>query len=114
MQGLQQELALAAAAKRPVMLDMYADWCIACKELEAFTFNHAEVHSALRDFVILKADVTANDAVDNAMLKELSLFGPPGLLFFDRSGSELRPYRIVGFINKDDFLSHLEGLKAQF
>ncbi|MDG1249805.1 MAG: protein-disulfide reductase DsbD [Gammaproteobacteria bacterium] len=114
MQGLEQELALAAAANRPVMLDMYADWCIACKELEAFTFNHAEVHTALRDFVILKADVTANDEVDNAMLKELSLFGPPGLLFFDTTGKELRPYRIVGFIDKADFLSHLERLKAQF
>ena len=114
MQGLEQELALAAAANRPVMLDMYADWCIACKELETFTFNHAEVHTALRDFVILKADVTANDEVDNAMLKELSLFGPPGLLFFDTTGKELRPYRIVGFIDKADFLSHLERLKAQF
>ena len=113
MQGLQQELALAAAANRPVMLDMYADWCIACKELEAFTFNHAEVHTALRDFVILKADVTANDEVDNAMLKELSLFGPPGLLFFDTAGKELRPYRIVGFIDKDDFLSHLERLNPR-
>ena len=113
MQGLRQELALAAAAKRPVLLDMYADWCIACKELETFTFNHAEVHTALRDFVILKADVTANDDIDSAMLKELSLFGPPGLLFFGLNGKELRPYRIVGFINKTDFLVHLDRLKTQ-
>jgi len=92
---------------------MYADWCIACKELETFTFNHAEVHTALRDFVILKADVTANDDIDSAMLKELSLFGPPGLLFFGLNGKELRPYRIVGFINKTDFLVHLDRLKTQ-
>jgi thiol:disulfide interchange protein DsbD len=88
---------LAAAGGKPVMLDFYADWCVSCKEMERFTFSDAGVKQRLQSFVLLQADVTANDAEDKALLKRFSLFGPPGIIFFDPAGRELRDVRVIGF-----------------
>ena len=71
---------------RPVMLDFYADWCVSCKEMERFTFTDPAVQKKLAGALLLKADVTANNADDRALLKRFSLFGPPGTIFFDASG----------------------------
>jgi len=90
-----------------VMVDFYADWCIACKELEAYTFSDDKVQTALTDFVLLKVDVTANDDLDKELLKKFGIFGPPAILFFDQKGEELRNYRIVGFIEADNFEQHI-------
>ncbi|MGR9091588.1 MAG: protein-disulfide reductase DsbD, partial [Gammaproteobacteria bacterium] len=75
--GLEAGIARARAAGRPVMLDFYADWCIECKHLERQTFRHASVQAALRDVVLLRADVTANDDADRDLLQRFQLFGPP-------------------------------------
>lgn len=92
---------------RPVMLDFYADWCVVCQELESYTFREPVVHDALADYVLLKADVTANDSADRELLKKYELFGPPAMLFFDSDGRELRSLRLVGFIDADDFVEHI-------
>lgn len=96
--------ALQAAGGRPVLLDLYADWCVECKKLERETFTDAGVRAVLNDAVLLRADVTANDEVDQELLRALGLFGPPAILFFDAKGEERRPYRLQGFVGPEPFL----------
>jgi len=94
-------------ADRPVMLDFYADWCVSCKEMERYTFSDTQVQSHLRRMILLRADVSANDAQDRALLKRFNLFGPPGILFFAPGGQELMPARVVGFQDAEAFLRSL-------
>ena len=89
------------------MLDFYADWCVSCKEMEKFTFSDPAVQQALSGVVLLQADVTANDAVDKALLKKLDLIGPPAILFFAGEGRERTEYRLIGFLNAEKFLAHV-------
>lgn len=88
-----------------VMLDFYADWCISCKELERFTFADPAVRQKLSGVALLKADVTANNADDKALLKRFNLFGPPGIIFFDKTGKESG--RVIGFQNAEKFLASM-------
>ena len=99
-------------AGRPVMLDFYADWCVSCKEMERFTFTDPVVQTRLAGALLLKADVTANNENDRALLKRFNLFGPPGTIFFDRQGRELPAARIVGYQDAARFLQtlHTAGL----
>jgi len=97
------DAALAAADGRPVMLDFYADWCVSCKEMERFTFSNAEVAARLSGALLLKADVTANNEGHRALLRRFKLFGPPGTLFFDRTGQEIAAARVVGFQSAERF-----------
>jgi len=92
---------------RPVMLDFYADWCVSCKEMERFTFTHPAVQQKLAGALLLKADVTANNADDRELLRRFRLFGPPGTLFFDVRGQEITAARVVGFQNSRGFLETL-------
>ncbi len=94
-------------ASRPVMLDFYADWCVSCKEMEAFTFSDAKVQAALAGMTLLQADVTANSPADRELLKRFRLFGPPGIVFFDPSGREIPGLRVIGFQGADRFLETL-------
>ena len=110
MVGLSAGLERARVAGRPVMLDFYADWCEECKYLERSTFEHADVQAALANVILLRADVTANDASDQALLKQFELFGPPAVLFFDSAGVEHRRHRILGFVGPADFTAHLGAL----
>ena len=105
--GLEVELKAAKAAGKPVMLDFYADWCVSCKEMEAFTFSDPAVHAALKDVILLKADVTPNDEKDQALNKHFGIFGPPAIMFFDKDGNERREYRVVGFVPADKFSAHV-------
>jgi thiol:disulfide interchange protein DsbD len=100
--------ALQAAGGKPVLLDFYADWCVECKKLEKETFTDVAVRAALDDAVLLRADVTANDELDQGLLRELGLFGPPAILFFDSKGRERRPYRLQGFVGPEPFVKHLD------
>jgi thioredoxin:protein disulfide reductase len=88
-----------------VMLDFYADWCTSCKEMELFTFSDKAVQKALRDAIVLQADVTANTPEDLALLKRFNLFGPPGIIFFNRNGQEIKTIRVVGFEDASNFLA---------
>jgi thiol:disulfide interchange protein DsbD len=99
-----------AAADKPVLLDFYADWCVSCKEMERFTYADARVASRMRDFVLLKADVTANDDDDRALLKRFGLFGPPGIVFFGHDGKALSSASVIGFQDADRFLGSLTAV----
>lgn len=108
--SLQEVEAILAQTKKPVMLDFYADWCVACKELEAYTFSDPGVQRALSSFVLLQADVTANSDADVQLLKRFNLFGPPGIIFFDSQGQEVPHGRIIGFQDARTFLDTLNKL----
>lgn len=103
---LDAEVRNASASGRAVMLDFYADWCVSCKEMERLTFTDTRVRKALADVVLLQADVTANNADDQVLLKRFGLFGPPGTIFFDAQGRELKA-RVVGYERADTFLESL-------
>lgn len=97
-----------AKAEHPVMLDFYADWCVSCKEMEKFTFADAGVQARLSGFTLLQADVTANTADDKALLARFGLFGPPGIIFFDAKGQEIKGLRVVGYQEAPVFLKNLD------
>jgi thiol:disulfide interchange protein DsbD len=94
---------------RPVMLDFYADWCVSCKEMERFTFTDPEVQQRLSGALLLRADVTANSALDRALLRRFHLFGPPAMIFFDGAGHEVGAARLVGFQKSAKFLETLRS-----
>ena len=97
-----------ASATQPVMLDFYADWCVSCKEMEQFTFTDPRVIERMQQMLLLKADVTANNRDDRALLKRFGLFGPPGIIFFLPGGQEIKTIRVVGFQNADKFSDVLD------
>ncbi|NTU58693.1 MAG: protein-disulfide reductase DsbD [Chlorobiaceae bacterium] len=105
LEELDREL---KSSGKPVMLDFYADWCVACKEMEKFTFSDPKVKAGLEGFTLLQVDVTANSADDRELMKRFGLFGPPGIIFFDKSGKEVKENRVAGFIDANAFLAHLE------
>jgi thiol:disulfide interchange protein DsbD len=105
---LGRELKIAASQNRPVMLDFYADWCVTCKEMERYTFSDPGVIKALEGFVLLQADVTANDETDKRLLQgRFGMPGPPSIMFFDRNGRERKKLRVVGFVPADEFAAHV-------
>ncbi|MCG9723843.1 protein-disulfide reductase DsbD [Vibrio brasiliensis] len=106
---LEQQLALAKQAGKPVMLDFYADWCVACKEFEKYTFHQQDVESRLKNFVLLQADVTRNQPQDIELLKEMNVLGLPTIEFWDANGESVSNARITGFMDAETFLSHLNN-----
>ncbi len=106
----QLDAVLASSGGKTVMLDFYADWCVSCKEMEKLTFVAAPVQAALANTVLLQVDVTANDADDKAMLKRFGLFGPPGIILFDRNGKEIEGSRVIGFQDAAKFSASLSRL----
>lgn len=106
----QLQAALAQAKGQPVMLDLYADWCVACKEFEKYTFSDDKVQRQLADTVLLQADVTANSTEHGALLRQLNVLGLPTILFFDAQGNEIPAARVTGFMNATEFLQHLQNL----
>jgi thioredoxin:protein disulfide reductase len=107
----QLDAALAATNGKTAMLDFYADWCVSCKEMEKLTFVDPKVKARLADTVLLQVDVTANDAADRALLKRFGLFGPPGIILFDRAGKEIPDGRVIGYQDSARFLASLERLQ---
>jgi len=104
LQDLQEKLKTPG---KPVMLDFYADWCVSCKEMEAFTFSDPKVRAQLDTMLLLQADVTAHNEAQRALLKRFSLFGPPGIIFFDAQGREIKGLRVIGYQNAERFLKTL-------
>jgi thiol:disulfide interchange protein DsbD len=105
---LDREIAAAAAAGKSTMLDFYADWCVSCKEMEAFTFTDSDVLASLGNTVALQADVTKNDEADQALLARFGVFGPPTIIFFGTDGIQREGYEVVGFMNAEKFASHVQ------
>ncbi|MNZ85320.1 Thiol:disulfide interchange protein DsbD precursor [compost metagenome] len=104
----QLNAALQQAQGKPVMLDLYADWCVACKEFEKYTFSDTRVQAALANTVLLQADVTANNAEQVALLKHLKVLGLPTILFFNGTGQESTSQRVTGFMDAAAFNAHLQ------
>jgi thiol:disulfide interchange protein DsbD len=104
---LDRELAVAVSQGKTAFLDFYADWCVSCKEMEAYTFADSDVRAALSNTVWLQADVTANDDADQALLSRFGVFGPPTIIFFGADGRQRRGYEVVGYMKAEDFLEHL-------
>jgi thiol:disulfide interchange protein DsbD len=105
--SLEELQAKLQSPGRIVMLDFYADWCVSCKEMEAFTFSDPKVRAQLDRLLLLQADVTANSEAHRALLKRFSLFGPPGIVFFDAQGREIKGLRVIGYQNPVRFLRTL-------
>lgn len=89
------------------MLDFYADWCVSCKEMEAYTFTDPQVRDALSNTVWLQADVTANDDEDKALLDRFGVFGPPTIIFFGTDGQQRDGYEVVGYMKAEVFAEHV-------
>jgi thiol:disulfide interchange protein DsbD len=105
---LDQVVRQAAAQGEPVMLDFYADWCTSCKEMQHYTFNDPAVRATLQHVRLLRADVTANNGDDQALLKLFQIPGPPTIAFYDAQGHELRQFREVGYMNAPRFAALLQ------
>ncbi len=95
------------SARKPVMLDFYANWCVACKEMDEFTFHDQKVMGQLKTMELLRVDVTANTDDDRALMKQFGLFGPPGIIFFDGKGKEIPESRIIGVLDAKAFFDHV-------
>jgi thioredoxin:protein disulfide reductase len=104
---LQREVADAKSQGKGVLLDFYADWCVSCKEMERYTFTDSSVQSALQGTVLLRADVTANDANDQALLQHFHIYGPPTIALYGADGQERPHFRVVGYMKATDFTSLL-------
>lgn len=105
LNDLDKRVADARSHGRPVMLDFYADWCTSCKEMERYTFSDKTVQAALSNAVLLHADVTRNDPIDQELLKHFGIFGPPTIAFYGPNGEERRNFRVVGYMKAADFAS---------
>ncbi len=104
------EALLAQNKGKKIMLDFYADWCTACKELEEVTFSNADVQAKLSEFVLIQADITANGEEEKALSKKYGVFGPPALIFFDENGEVMSAKTIVGFVPPSEFIAHLDKI----
>jgi thiol:disulfide interchange protein DsbD len=107
---VERELATAKAAGKPAMLDFYADWCVSCKEMEKFTFTDPAVRAALGDFVLLQADVTANDDTDQALMRNFRIVAPPDTLFFGADGSARADLQLTGPEDADRFVKRITAV----
>ncbi|MDD9176856.1 protein-disulfide reductase DsbD [Aliivibrio finisterrensis] len=107
LEDLNRELEAAKAQGKPVMLDFYADWCVACKEFEKYTFHNEKVEPLLGQFILLQADVTKNSPEDIALLQQLKVLGLPTIDFWNSNGDYLSNARLTGFMKAEPFMNHL-------
>jgi len=110
LDDLHAAVAQANAQSKGVMLDFYADWCVECRRMERNTFPQPEVQELLSQLQLLQADVTANDTTDQELLRAYGIIGPPAILFFDRKGEEMKPWRLVGYFPPEEFAAHLTSV----
>lgn len=108
---LNQSLRTAKEQHKFALLDFYADWCLSCQEMDRSIFSNSETKKALQNFILLRADITRNDAQDRALMKNLHVIAPPTILFFDANGREIQKLRIVGDVNRQQFLETIQQVK---
>ncbi len=104
------EQQLTANKGKKVMLDLYADWCVACKEFEQYTFVDPKVQAKLAEMAVLQIDMTKNSGENDELMKHFQVLGLPTILFFDEQGRELSQSRVTGFMQADAFVQWLNGL----
>ena len=109
---LKNAVAEANQQGKLVMVDLYADWCVACKEFEHYTFPDAEVQSEFSHYQLIQIDLTQSDDTTIELMEEFTVFGLPSILFFNTQGQELSSERVTGFLNADDFATHLAAVRA--
>ncbi len=109
---LNLALKQAKQQNKPVLVDFYANWCISCKEMERLVFTAPQVKSLMSRFILLRADVTANDDKDKALERQFHVIAPPTFLFFAPNGQELTDSRIIGQEESQTFASHLQSVLA--
>lgn len=109
--SLEEGLAMAKEQNRPVMIDFYADWCAACKELDAFTYSNEEVGVALERFVNIKVDLTDDNATSRKIMEAYDIPGLPIVDFYNSKGEVLRNKRITGFVRAQPFLEHIRNIE---
>ncbi len=112
LDDLQRAVADAKSHRKGVLLDFYADWCVSCKEMERYTFTDSTVQSALDGTILLRADVTDNNADDQALLRHFGIFGPPTIALYGADGQERRNFRVVGYMKATDFAALLHQALA--
>jgi thiol:disulfide interchange protein DsbD len=105
IEELNQEL---NHTKQPIILDFWATWCVSCKELEEKTFSNKKVQQSLKNYKILKVDISHNTSNDKALQKRFNIFGPPALIFFDKNGKEIKHKRVIGFKPPKEFLKIID------
>jgi thiol:disulfide interchange protein DsbD len=109
---LKNAVAEANRQGKMVMVDLYADWCVACKEFEHYTFPDAKVQSEFSHYQLIQIDLTQSDDTTIELMEEFTVFGLPSILFFNTQGQELSSERVTGFLNADDFATHLAAVRA--
>ena len=108
---LLTEVEKANSQGKTVMVDLYADWCIACKEFEEYTFNDSKVQKALSNSLLIQIDMSDFDSIDNAeFAKKYQVLGLPSILFFNKQGNELTQQRVTGFMGAEEFTEHLNKI----
>jgi thiol:disulfide interchange protein DsbD len=107
MDELNKQIASASASNKPVLLDFYADWCESCVAMDKKVFSAPDVQQVLNHFVLLRADLTANNKADQTILKNFDVVAPPTILFFNNQGREVNLHRIVGEVNEKEFMTRL-------
>ncbi len=107
LSDVKRFLTQARTNGKQVLLDFYADWCVACKAMDRTTFQDPAVKDALKNYLILRADVTANDSTDQALENYYGVIAPPTILLFDAQGNELKHARIVGEMGAEEFIRSL-------
>ena len=112
LSALEARIQKASADHQPVMLDFYADWCISCKEMEAYTFTDPKIKQALTGFVLLQADVTKDSDNDKALLAKFNLIGPPAIIFFGADNQEKTAHRVIGYQDAETFIKTLQRVKS--
>lgn len=94
------------------MVDLYADWCVACKEFEKYSFPAENVQAEFKHFSLLKLDLTETNETSIEIMEEYTVFGLPSILFFDKQGNEVPELRVTGFLDADDFAAHLQKVRT--
>ncbi|HBO38010.1 MAG TPA: hypothetical protein DD638_05055 [Pasteurellaceae bacterium] len=99
---------MAGNSKSLAMLDLYADWCVACKEFEKYTFSDPRVQNVFQDVLLLQVDMTKNSPENTELMKQLNVLGLPTIIFFNQQGKEISGSRVTGFMQAEPFLSWIQ------